>query len=246
MSNPVFEMKFFALKMTVSNLLIVAVSHTLCSQSTLSIENQVESINEAYGKFQATKLITGRAYTINDYQAINSRLTIDDNLQQGAILFDDIFYSNVKIGYDLYHQLVIVQLDSKTSSRHVSLDTANVSLFQISDRLYRKFGGNAVMKGAFYEVLYESPQIAIYAYRYKVKNEKLVNSKLMTKYMPVNKFYVRNGNGTFNIANKSHLLNSYNKSDLIRTLLKVNDIKFTKSNIEKSLIRFAHKMNETD
>jgi hypothetical protein len=190
---------------------------------------------ENYNSNPVANLLNGKDYTIKHLHAINSQLFNDLNPTRGSLIYDGILLDDIELQYDLFNQEVIVLLESNQISRYVSIDEQKISSFSFSSYEFIYLEQDGDLNKGIYQIAFSGKKSTLLIKRSK-KFTTTTHSDALIKYIPVNKYYVKNDYGVFNILNKKSLIEAFDESEELITVLKKSKIKFSKKKIENGLM----------
>ena len=181
--------------------LILLISVQLLAQINLSpkqlLLDRAQNVHMHHESAFVAHALTGKTYEIN-YQAENSQFFEADNPENGTLIYDGIIFSNIEMQYDLYHQQIIVLLESKNGAHYVSIDKSKVSRFSINSNLFVQVRGDSIMKDGIYQHVFSN----LYIKRIKQRKETITTSRIEVEFIPKSIFYIKNKNGSFRVTNK--------------------------------------------
>ncbi|MEP6737547.1 MAG: hypothetical protein ABJA70_18630 [Chryseolinea sp.] len=148
-------------------------------------------------KFDAySSLIGGQSRLYNgieypDYYSHNDEhpFFLIDDWSSGSVVYDDVFYGNVDLFYDLSKEVVITE--HKLTGGKIQLISNKVSRFTMNDHLFvhllKDDGG--IIGDSFYEVLYDG-KVKVYIRRQKRPQTRADVSGLTYYFSVFNRMYI--------------------------------------------------------
>lgn len=150
------------------------------------------------------------------------------------IVYGDVTYSSIDLAYDICRSEVVVLNPQYIP---IVLPEGKVRKFNYAGHEFRLLNNVTDLKNDFYNILYWSDSTVLCVKRLKNQNE-LWNT--ISEYYIIlnNQAYPISLVGTKNVAVKSTLLKILkDKEDQVRSYIRQNNLKFTKSNKESSLVK---------
>lgn len=161
----------------------------------------------------------------------------NEKVTVGNILYDDFYYQNVLLLYDLIKDEVIVEDYSK--SHLLKLSGEKISQFSFPGHLFIKLTKDtseySIPETGFYELL-NNGKTKVYVKRKKTMQEVNSGGVIITEIEEKNFYYINKGNGYFPVKGKASILNVLkdHKKDLSR-YMKTFDFKYS-ANREKAIL----------
>ena len=199
-------------------------------------ETRSSGIYKHYQDSYIATIISGKGYYPDYKGAKNSPYFRSNGLEFGTLIYEGIRFRNIEIQYDLYAQQVVVQLETKNDTQLVIIDSDKVSGFEINQYEFVNVRTDSVMNSGIYQVAYKGPNSNLFVKRRTDKDVELNHQEIIIEFLPKNDYYIKNDFGSFHIKSKKSLLKAYNNSSELISILKVNKIRFSKSQIESGLI----------
>lgn len=206
------------------------------SQNDDIIAARIQSVQNNYTDANVGGILSGKSYSLKYRFAIDSQFYNDSYPSSGSLLYDGVFFSAIEIQYDLFIQKIIVLLETKSSSRYISLDTEKVAGFSINEFQFTHITKDSVMASGIYELVYSGTKSQVYIKRLKNKRDKTKDGKNVIVFEKENRYYLKNEFGTFQITNKKSLFYAYQYSERIKVLIKESKIKLSKKKLEQGLV----------
>jgi len=208
------------------------------SQSTEShatiLEARKQGATFSHTDAYVAHVLTGKKYwnTRRHYK----QFFLEKSPIEGNLIYDGVLFNNIEMQYNLFTQQVIVLLETKNNERYVTISLDKISGFSIYSHEFTLLSGDSVMKKGIYELAYTGTTSNLFIKRTKRLKEVNAGMDLKIDYTPVNRYYLRNEFGTNQITSKKDLLNAYDNSEELNSIIKENRIKFSKKKIEQGLI----------
>ncbi len=198
-----------------------------------------EAIKENWGLYSGS-LYAGVNVTTKGFPYFkNERVSV------GNILYNDFFYQNVLLLYDIIKDEVIVEDYNKSSL--LKLSTEKISQFSFPGHLFIKLikdtSEHSIPETGFYELVY-SGKTKIYVKRKKSIQEVNSGGVISTEIEEKNFYYINKGNEYFQVKSKASILNALmeHKKELSR-YMKTFDFKYS-DNREKSILLLVDKYDK--
>lgn len=169
----------------------------------------------------------------------------NERVSVGNILYDDFYYQNVLLLYDIIKDEVIVEDYNK--SNLLKLSAEKISQFSFSGHLFIKLikdsSEHPIPKTGFYELLY-SGNTKVYVKRKKTAQEVNSGGGIITEIEEKNFYYINKGNEYFQVTSKASILNALkgHKKELSR-YMKTFNFKYS-GNREKSILLLVDKFDK--
>jgi hypothetical protein len=146
----------------------------------------------------------------------------------GDIVYNDEYYSNVPLLYDLTSDMVITE---NWAGDDIMLVKEKVSSFTIADVQFKNFVQAekiGLPKDGFYEVLYDGPTQVVGKHT-KTRQEKLDQARVSSYYQHRQRYFILKNGQFYSISSKGSLMKLLNdqKSEL-RAFIRDNKIKVSK------------------
>lgn len=215
-------------------------------QNATVINSNLSKANAAavafYNKEMGESLLlyNGNAYTPNYLKTNGHRYYNSDLPQQGSINYNDIWYHDVQLQYDLVSdQLLLVQ----TNGKIITLVREKVSAFNINQHQFINLISNDD-NANIYELL-EQDGIGLLA-----KRKKRIPAELKAEELPkvetINSYFILKENTVLPFGNKKELLHILkDQKTAIENYIKTQKIKF-KNNLEEAYIAIVKFYNHTN
>lgn len=208
------------------------------SNDTLFYKTAIAALRNNYNTAMgsATHLYTGQEYIPNGQKAEGTAFFSADNPTPGFVFYDGVLYRNIDLQYDEVADQVIVN----TGAAFIRLVKEKVGCFGIGGHDFRWLqeypAASSGMTPGFYEQLYNSPLITLYARREK----KLVfpsRPEEQLKYVQINTWYLDFQHTRYRVEGQHSLLNILkDKKEQLKKFIRDNDLHFSRR-LEEALIR---------
>jgi len=199
----------------------------------LAIRSQ--SVISNYQGYKVADILNGKDYTIKHLHAINSQLFMGLSPSRGTLVYDGVLLHDIEMQYDLFNQEFVILLESDRISRYVSIDQQKISNFSFAGFNFIYIENDNALEDGIYQVAFKGGKSTLFIKRSKNMTS-TAKSDALIRYIPVNKYFVKNNNGTFSISSKKSLLSAFNDSEELKSILKIHKIKFSQKKIEQGLI----------
>ncbi|WP_028980177.1 hypothetical protein [Sporocytophaga myxococcoides] len=169
----------------------------------------------------------------------------NEKVTVGNILYDDLYYQNVLLLYDILRDEVIVEDYSKLNL--LKLSGEKISQFSFPGHLFIKLtkdtSEHSIPETGFYELL-NNGKTKVYVKRKKTMQEVNSNGIIINEIEEKDYYYINIGNEYFPVKSKASLLNvmKEHKKELAR-YMKSFDFKFS-ANREKSILLLVEEFDK--
>jgi hypothetical protein len=199
-----------------------------------TLEARKQGVYSNHADSYVAHIITGRRVLGNMNQF--KQYFLGKYTTEGTLVFDEVLFEDIELQYNLYTQQVIVLLETENSEQYVTVTLDKVSRFSIYDHEFTQVQGDGVMAKGIYELAYAGANSSVFIKRTNNKMERIEHGEVKDEYTPINKYYVKNEFGTFHITSKKKLIEAYQNSEQLISILKKNKIKLSKKKMEQGLI----------
>jgi hypothetical protein len=209
----------------------------------LSADPQNNSLDQSYPVRLYYNAIGENAHIYNGYEYMTPDRNIKgspyftDALVPSTVSYDDTYYQNVRILYDLVRDLVIInRLDQNF---RISLINAKLNSFSIKDHQFIRIDKDSIhgidLITGFYDRIYPGKSTVLVK-RKKFVKEVIEYTVTSMSYMEEDFYYVKFAGNYVEVKNKSSVFKLFqNKKSEIKSYLRKNKLSF-KSDFEKTLI----------
>jgi hypothetical protein len=209
----------------------------------LSEEPLNTSLDQSYPVKLYYNAVGENAHIYNGYEYMTPDRNIKgspyftDALVPATISYDDTYYQNIRILYDMVHdQVIINRLDQNF---RISLINTKLNSFSIKNHDFVRIDKDSLhgvdLSTGFYDRVY-SGKSTVLVKRKKFVKEVLEYTLTSMSYMEENFYYVKIAGNYVEVKNKSSVFNLFqNKKSEIKSYLRKNKLSF-KSDFEKTLI----------
>jgi len=198
------------------------------------LEARKQGVYSNHADSYVAHILTGRR--ILGYKNQFKQFFLGKYTVAGTLVFDGVLFEDIELQYNLYTQQIIVLLETENSERYVTVTLDKVSRFSIYEHEFTQVQGDSVMAKGIYELAYAGANSSVFIKRTNNKRQKIESSKIKDEYFPINKYYVKNEFGTFHITSKKKLIEAYQNSGQLISILKKNKIKLSKKKMAQGLI----------
>ncbi|MEO5978543.1 MAG: hypothetical protein ABIS36_02990 [Chryseolinea sp.] len=157
---------------------------------------------------------------------------------KGNIVYDDDFYKNIELFYDISRDQVITE--HKLTGGKIEMIAKKIAQFTINGHPFVRLNQDKekVIKEGFYEVLYQG-KVNVFARREKQMQDKTENYTVVHTFIERNKVYiVKNGIYHFVKTKKSVLAVFDDKRQELKAFLKTEKLRY-KDNRELAIAKMA-------
>jgi hypothetical protein len=224
--------------LTLVGLLLTCVDcYAQLGQENISmIEARQNQVYVNHEDADVAQVLTGKKYSLRYLGAKNSQFFLTDQTEFSSLTYDGIKFDTVEMQYDLFAQKIVVLLESKRTAEYVSVDDDKVYEFILNDCLFVQVKQDSIMKEGIYQLAFDGDNTSVLIKRKKRRIEKVEAGKLAIIFQPFDNYYVKNEYGTFKVSGKKDLLNAFQNSEKLKSLIKKRKIKFSKKVKEKGII----------
>jgi hypothetical protein len=198
------------------------------------LETRKQLVYSNHANSFVAHILTGRR--LWDTNIEFAQLFLDKSPVEGTLVFDGVLFEGIGLQYNLYTQQVVALLETENVERYVTITPEKVSEMSLFGHEFTVVQGDTVMAPGIYEIAYAGVNSSVFIKRTKTKLQTIEDQKINIEYDPVNKYFVRNEFGTFEITRKKKLIEAYHNSDQIISILKKYKVKLSKKNIEQGLV----------
>lgn len=186
-----------------------------------------------------SRLYNGEKYEFYD-PAIkgNPYFMLATDWNTGTIVYDGFTYTNVKIRYDLYKDLLIIPLYK--SFLKMSLINDKVSSFDLLEHHFIYIKSGTSVKAGYYDQLYAGKIQVLCKRDESIQQEHGFNGAITSYFLPLTDYYIYK-NGTYTTVNsKGAFLDVLkDKKKDIQQFIRVNRLKFKKGDKEQAMVKVA-------
>lgn len=212
--------------------------------------NDDKAFENAIGLYKATikenlGLYSGSLYVGLSVKTKGFPYFKNERVSIGNILYDDFYYQNVLLLYDIIKDEVIVEDYSKLNL--LKLSGEKISQFSFPGHLFVKLSKDtseySIPETGFYELL-NNGKTKVYVKRKKTMQEVNSNGVIITEIEEKNFYYINIGNGYFPVKSKASILKALkdHKKELTR-YMKTFDFKYS-ANREKMILLLVEEFDK--
>lgn len=220
----------------------------LCGQSdklaTELLETRKQTVYSHHEESYVAGILTGKQFT--DYSNKFKQFFLGKYTSRGSLVYDEVLFEDIELQYNIFNQEVIALLETHKSERYVVVRPDKVSAFSVYGHDFVHLPGDSVMASGIYELAYDGVKSSVFIKRTSVDSKTVEGNMIKIEYEPVNKYFVRNQYGTFQISGKKKLIQAYQKSPQLIRIIKTNRIKFSKKAIAQGLVEAVSKLEEIE
>ena len=210
----------------------------LFSQSTSNhsdiLDARIQGVHSHHRNSYVAHFLTGRK--LWDYDINTEQFFLKKRPTEGVLVFDGVVFEQIELQYNLFTQEVIALLETQNRERYVQLTPDKVSRFSIFEHDFVQVSGDSVMTDGIYELAYEGKGSDVFIKRTGKRIKSIEDHERIEKFIPINRYYVSNEFGTFQITSKKKLIEAYQNSELLISTIKKHKVKFSKKKIEQGLV----------
>jgi hypothetical protein len=206
----------------------------LNDSSSVQTAQIISSFDKAVG--QQSRLYDGHEYLPYDPHIKNGALfpyEATATMQPGEVNYDGIVYKNVPMMYDIYKDVVVVQLYNKfsmftlLSNRVHDFTFVNHHFVRVeADSLNSK---SADLSTGFYDQLYGGKVEALARRIKTIQNSSSTTAFPETYFVPKSEYYIRKGNIYYKVSSQGAVLNVFkDKKNELQQYIKQNKIKYNR------------------
>lgn len=205
-----------------------------------SVSSYVESyVVNNYNKpsGQQSQLSNGVEYTPYSPSIKNNPYFHDlENVKQGTVSFDGFTYTRIPIMYDMYKDVLAVQLDN--SPNKYALTSERVGSFDLDGHHFVYVSADTVANAGafasgFYEQVYNGKTEALIRYTKSIRNQLVGNDTEACFTKVKSTYYIKVGNGYHEVNNEGDILSLFrDHKKEVQQYIKSNSIKFKETPAE--------------
>lgn len=196
----------------------------------LSISCQEKNIvkNNYFSKNTSLPIHNGLIHLNYDYTINNDNHRYFDKkeLTKGSIKYNNEFYDDLMLKYDILNDKLI--LDPKNQiSKHILIEliSENINEFKLDNKTFKYYKLENSNYNGFFEVLYEKENQSLLTKHSKHSKQIYLENKVVLEYFYKCEFYIKIDNKIHKISNKKDLLNLFsNKKDFIEEYYEKNKV----------------------
>jgi len=194
---------------------------------------------------QASRLYNGHEYESYNPQIKNNALFPYDakGWAIGEVNYDDVTYSGVSMMYDIYKDVVVVQLYNHFSM--FALLSERVHDFSFSDHHFIRIDAKQIadnkadLSTGFYEQLYSGKTEILAKRRKNIQNSSNTAITIETFFSATDDYYLKKGNIYYKIGSQGSILKILkDKKSEIQKYLKQNNIRY-RDNEEFAMVKMV-------
>lgn len=184
------------------------------------------------------RLYNGYQYVNSSLRAVNVPFWGSDSFTIGNIQYDNSYYEQVPMKYDLVNQNVVI-VNAKDQSQ-ISLVNEKISSFELTGHHFIMLRPEKInaseMEPGFYDCLY-SGNTTVWARRTKKYELPQKAEEQNGNFKETAIYYIQVDNNFYPVSSKRDVLKALkNKSDAVNQFIKSNDLSF-KKDLEQTLIK---------
>ena len=219
-------------------IILLAALHSLSGQSNDSYQEILEARKQGvishHSESYVANVLTGRGFS--DYRNQFKQFFLGKYTVSGSLVYDGVLFEDIEMQYNLYEQNIVVLLETEQVERYITLTTDKVSRFSVYGHDFVQVPGDSVMEQGIYEQAFAGTNSSVFIRRTVQEHKTIEDRVAKFEYTPVNRYYVKNEFGTFRVASKKELLEAYQNSGQLLSIVKKHKIKFSKRKIEQGLV----------
>ena len=167
----------------------------------------------------------------------NHHFLFADKFQKGAVKYNNQMYYNVLMKYDTYEDNLILKINSKTEDFPIILNRELISFFKMNNKTFYN------IKQGFYEILYQSNNIALIKKHFSEKNELKKNSLIYPNFTHEETLLILKNNEFISVRKKKYFHKIFpTKKKLINVFYRMNTA-MKKKNNEAFILNLIKKLD---
>jgi len=184
-----------------------------------------------------SRLYNGREYIRNGTPGIGFANFQWDSLEQGTLVYDDIFYPAIPLEYDLLQDRLVTP--DRNSNLLISLVAARAPWFSIGSAKFRYVGSEpGLPEPGFYQELFSGPAVTLLARKRKTLVHPTTQEG-QVRYVEVDTYFLLTGGTAYRVGNRKELIRVLaDKKEDVRKFIRRNHLSF-KDRFEASLMETA-------
>lgn len=199
-----------------------------------ALEARKQGVYSHHADSYVANVLTGRKFS--DYRNQFKQFFLGKYTVRGSLVFDGVSFEDIELQYNLHEQNIVALLETEHIERYVKVTLDKVSGFSIYGHEFTRVQEDSIMESGIYELAYDGVNSSVFIKRMNLESKEIEDRKINVEYTPINKYYVKNEFGTFQISRKKELLKAYNNSRQLASILKKHKVRFSKRKIEQGLI----------
>lgn len=169
-----------------------------------------------------TGLFNGYSY-VHKYRTLkgNNEFYLNLDFLKGSIKYDNEFYFDIEMKYDVFHDEVIVKLPSDYTFDYLRLIKEKVKSFTLKNAQFIYFSENDLkdfpqIKTGFYEMLYQSDMVDLFVKHSKNRFENFDRDFLYNQFKEHENYYIVYKKQWYLLKSKIDIIDIFvnNKSDI--------------------------------
>lgn len=219
----------------------------LAQASVDSSGNKKTAYNNIQDKFykaigQQSRLYSGIEYNGYDPKLIGNANFMDvTELNKGTVVYDGYLYKNVNMLYDIYQDLVVIQLYQ--SFLRINLLSEKVENFNLLDHHFIRIKNNPAiptsLKTGFYDELYGGKIQVLVKREKSIQRKYEIAGSIDSYFSPSVDYYLFKNGAYYSVNSQGAFLNALkDKKKDLQQFIKANKIKFKKTQ-EESMVKIA-------
>lgn len=172
---------------------LLAVPFIVIAQQNDTKAKSLETFDKIIG-LENTKLNNGsRYYNLYKVSDENHNFFSAPSFIKGDVTYDDDTFYNVDLKYDLFNDELIYQPNGSKAFINVELIKDKVLKFNFKDHQFIKsenITGNNDLVSGYLEIVYNTPNLKLYAKRKKTVTERIRQNKLVYLFSNEHSFYL--------------------------------------------------------
>lgn len=196
-------------------------------------EIQLAKAYDSIAGIQGLSISNGLIHS-NPYPVQNGKYRYfrSDKFEKGTVIYNDQYYYDIDVKYDLYNDILIFKPVGETNNMGIELIPQNVNAFLINGKRFVNL--NKVVSPLFtfikgyYEENISGKNFTFYIKRHKDRRETVTGTRIYNEFENNDEYYVYRDNNFYKVASKSDVIALF--PDLKK---KINDIYSMNKSIEK-------------
>ena len=195
--------------------------------------------NQHIGK--SAILYSGPAYIAQTFRMEGSPFLGSDTLTLGWIRYDDHYYKDVLLQWDVFQNYIVTQ--SLVSNAKMILRNELIDSFFFAGHLVKYLPANKennLMKEGLYDILYAGPT-TLMARRKKIAKDGHWNSKVVYHILDKSKYYIKKKGIYYLVSNRNDLAHLFGKKMAeIKKIVRGNELRWKKDFEQILVIAVVH------
>ena len=193
-----------------------------------------EAVYSHHADTYVANILTGKRFT--DYRDQFKQFFLGKYTTIGTLVYDGVSFEDIELQYNLFTQNVVVLLETENIERYISVTPDKISGFSVYDHEFVHVPGDSIMSEGIYELAYAGDPSKVFIKRTTTRKQMIKDQRVYYEYDPINRYYITNQFGTFHITSKKKLIEAYQNSQQLISIIKQHKIKFSKKKMSQGLV----------